>query len=288
MNYIIFDLEWNNAFNYKTKKGINEIIEIGAVKLDTRFEIVDTFKQLIKPRISKKLSGRFKDLTNISMDEINKDGIDFDDAFNDFARWSSGDGNIFMSWSKSDLYAIVDNFSRFRGVSYVEFITRYADAQQYCMSFLSKPGDNQISLSSCAEALSIDLSDKNLHRALEDCYVTAYCVKKLFNSEKFSKYVSVCDKAFYERLVYKPYYLSPADEEFDINDVALECPLCAGEVKPIKKYEYVNRAFRSAGQCTACNKKFWIFVRAKKNYDDISVSKKLILMNKKRAKHLKN
>ena len=51
MEYIIFDLEWNNAFNYRTKKGINEIIEIGAVKLNDDFEVVDTFKQLIYPRL---------------------------------------------------------------------------------------------------------------------------------------------------------------------------------------------------------------------------------------------
>lgn len=55
MYYIIFDLEWNNAYNYSTGKGMNEIIEIGAVKLDEKLNIVDTFKQLIKPKISKSL-----------------------------------------------------------------------------------------------------------------------------------------------------------------------------------------------------------------------------------------
>ena len=70
MYYIIFDLEWNNAYNYKTKKGFNEIIEIGAVKLDRNFNIVGTFKQLIKPQVSKKLSSRFKNLTHITSEEI--------------------------------------------------------------------------------------------------------------------------------------------------------------------------------------------------------------------------
>lgn len=71
MFYVIFDLEWNNAYNYKLKKGMNEIIEIGAIKLDEKLNIVDTFKQLIKPKLSNKLSSRFKNLTHISMDEIN-------------------------------------------------------------------------------------------------------------------------------------------------------------------------------------------------------------------------
>lgn len=53
MDYVVVDLEWNNAFDYKTKKGINEIIEIGAVRLNHNLQVVDTFKQLIKPKLSK-------------------------------------------------------------------------------------------------------------------------------------------------------------------------------------------------------------------------------------------
>lgn len=286
MNYIIFDLEWNNAYNYKTKKGMNEIIEIGAVKLNGNLEIVDTFKQLIKPRVSKRLESRFKNLTNISMDEIKEFGIDFDDAFADFSRWSRGDGNIFLSWSMSDLYTLVDNFARFKGTVYVDFITYYADLQKYCMHFLDGCGKNQISLSHCADMLEIDLSDKNLHRALEDCYAEAYCFKKVFDREAFKGYVSKCGRDFFERLIYKPYYLAPKDSIFNINEVRLYCPVCSGDIKVLADYDYVNKAFRSAGQCVKCRKKFWIFVRAKKNYDNISVSKRLIEINKKRAKHI--
>lgn len=286
MNYIIFDLEWNNAYNYKTQKGMNEIVEIGAVKMNANLEITDTFKQLIKPRVSKKLGSRFKNLTNISMEEINESGIDFDDAFADFARWSQGDNSVFLSWSTSDLYTLVDNFLKFKGTAYVDFIPQYADVQKYCMQFADNPDGNQISLSHCAELFDIDLTDKNLHRALEDCFAEAYCFKKVFDEKKFSKYIHKCDRAFFERLVYKPYYLSPKNKDFDVNDVALICPECGGSVKVIQNYTYANKAFRSAGQCEKCNRKFWIFVRAKKTYDEIVVSKKLIRINKKRAKHI--
>ena len=89
MNFIIFDLEWNNAYNYKLKRGMNEIIEIGAVKLDENLDVVDTFKQLIKPQLSKKLGSRFKNLTHITIDEINDNGIPFEKAFDDFAGGAS-------------------------------------------------------------------------------------------------------------------------------------------------------------------------------------------------------
>ena len=34
MAYVVFDLEWNSGYCKKTKGFINEIIELGAVKLD--------------------------------------------------------------------------------------------------------------------------------------------------------------------------------------------------------------------------------------------------------------
>ena len=92
MNFIIFDLEWNNAYNYKLKRGMNEIIEIGAVKLDENLDVVDTFKQLIKPQLSRKLGSRFKNLTHITIDEINDNGIPFEKAFDDFAPQAVGCG----------------------------------------------------------------------------------------------------------------------------------------------------------------------------------------------------
>ena len=50
MNYIVFDLEWNQ--NPAGKKSRNdklpfEIIEIGAVKVNSRKEITDSFHRLI-------------------------------------------------------------------------------------------------------------------------------------------------------------------------------------------------------------------------------------------------
>lgn len=288
MNYIIFDLEWNNYYNYKHKTGINEIIEIGAVKLNGSLEVVDTFKQLIKPSVSKKLGSRFKNLTHITMEEINETGIDFDAAFSDFSRWSEGNDSVFLSWSKSDLYTIVDNFKHFKGKTSVDFIKKYADAQSYCMQFIDNHNGNQISLSNCAEKFGIEVDTSNLHRALEDCMVTAHCFRKVFDKNKFKNFIQVCDKSFFQRLVFKPYYISkPVSDTFDVNKVELICPECCGNVVPLNNYEFSNNAFKSAGKCKKCKIKFWIFVRAKQNYDNISVSQRLVRMNKKRAKHIK-
>lgn len=283
MFYVIFDLEWNNAYDYKLKKGVNEIIEIGAIKLDEKLNIIDTFKQLIKPKLSKKLSSRFKNLTHISMEEIDNSGVAFEKAIADFSRWSGGENSVFLSWSNSDLYVLIDNFKKFMGVSSVDFIKKYADLQKYCQSFIENDNANQISLAHCAELFEINVDTENLHRALEDCYLSSECFKKVFNS-KFSEYVVDCDKAFFERLVFKPYFLTKnISEDYNVNNEVLNCPYCKSNMRVLKKYESINKSFRTVCECSTCGKKFWAFVRAKKTYDGIVVTKKINIMNKKRA-----
>ena len=60
MNYIILDMEWNQPF-YKERALLKpvylrgEIVQIGAVKLDEKFQFVDSFKLSIRPRFYKKM-----------------------------------------------------------------------------------------------------------------------------------------------------------------------------------------------------------------------------------------
>ena len=54
-------------------------------------------------------------------------------------------------------------------------------------------------------------------------------------------------------------------------------------MRVLKRYESVNKSFRTVCECTQCKKKFWAFVRAKMTYDGVDVSKKITVMNKKRA-----
>ena len=291
MNYIIFDLEWNNAYNYATKTGTNEIIEIGAVKLNESFEIVDTFKQLIKPQLSKKLTGRFKNLTKITNEEIAEFGIPFKQAISDFRRWSSGNENVFMSWSNTDLYVLTSNFLNFLGGAPVDFIDYYCDAQKYCMSFIPEElnkNNNQIGLSKCAELFNIVVDTDNLHRALSDCYVTAECLKKVYDKDKLKQFVSKCNQNFFERLLFKPYLITDIESsKFNVNELELLCPRCNGDLLFASAVEVRNKAFTFAAKCSECNRKFWATVRAKQTYDEIVVTKRFVEMNKRKANKIK-
>ena len=287
MSYIIFDLEWNNTYNYKLNKGMNEIVEIGAIKLNEDLEIEDTFSQLIKPTIAKKLDSRFKRLTRITMEELRTNGIVFDEAFNEFKRWCGEKDNIFMSWSNSDIYTLTDNFRRFKKTYHVDFIEKYVDAQSYCMSQINNSSSNQISLSNFAELLGIIVNEENLHRALDDCYLTLSCLKKTFDRDTIKGFIEPCDKAYFERLMFKSFCITCANyEHFHLYELDLRCPSCNGKLKPLHSYELENKAFKTATKCTSCSNKYWTFIRAKKTYDEIIVSKRFVEINKKRAKSI--
>ena len=68
MNYIIVDLEatcWENRSD-----GKNEIIEIGAVKVNDDQEIVSEYQQFVKPLKNPILSEFCKELTSIQQTDV--------------------------------------------------------------------------------------------------------------------------------------------------------------------------------------------------------------------------
>ncbi len=288
MYYIIFDLEWNGSYSYYNQSFINEIIEIGAVKLDRQLNIVDTFRRMVYPRFTKKLSGRCKRLTNITNEEVKSEGIDFLDAIREFSRWSGGSDNVFMSWSNSDLFVLTHNYLQHTGNARIEFIKRYCDVQKYCMSFIKKednPDGNQVSLENCAELFKIDFDTEKLHRALADCYVTAECFRKVYDEKKLSQYVKDCDGAFFEKLLFKPYYITEEEVDgFNVREVELFCPNCEGILDVPEELTVINKAFKGAVTCNYCRKSYWIFIRVKRLYEEFSIKTSYVEMNKKRAR----
>lgn len=287
MYYIIFDLEWSNGYSYKRNGFLNEIIEIGAVKLNENLDIVDDFKQLVKLSETKKLSSRCKKLTNITLDELKENGIDFQEALKDFGRWSAGDNNVFMTWSNSDLYVLANNCQLSLGNPNVSFIKKYCDAQKYCMSYIKREDNNQISLANAAEILNVDIDISKLHRALTDCYVTAECIKKVFDKNDLKKYIHECEQTYFERLIYKPYLIEkPVSDLFNVYEQKIICPICGANMKTLKKFESVNKSFRCPTKCENCNKSFWTTIRAKKTYDDVEIYVRSVPMNKKRARKM--
>lgn len=113
MNYIIFDLEWNQPADETTTilEPIyfpGEIIEIGAAKLDEHFHVVDTLRVYSRPQYYPKMHKRIASLTGIHDKLLEEQGLPFPDAYQKFLDWC-GEEYAFMTWSMSDLPTLIDN-----------------------------------------------------------------------------------------------------------------------------------------------------------------------------------
>ena len=73
MNYIVFDLEWNQSASGKrfvNKKIPFEIIEIGAVKLNRNMKEIDRFNELVRPKVYKNINKITGNIVHLDMNQL--------------------------------------------------------------------------------------------------------------------------------------------------------------------------------------------------------------------------
>ncbi len=272
MNYIIMDLEWNNSYMKSAERFINEIIEIGAVKLDGELNTVDTFSSLVRPVVSRKLRSRIKNLTHITNEDV-RNGEPFSKVIVRFAEWV-GEDAVIMTWGDTDIRTMQTNFKYFLGKKDIDFIEKYVDLQRYCQCFINMENVQQAGLSYAAECLEIDPEKYPHHRALDDSLLSAECFKKVFDAEKLAEFIKVCDKEFYARLDFKPYVIKDKNDPLiDKNLFNCYCDICGGKVETKKKWKFMNQSFRGVFFCSSCNREFRVNLRVKKFYDRLDIKR---------------
>ena len=75
MNYIVFDLEWNQSNTGREKEVEKlpfEIIEIGAVKIDDTCVTTGEFHELIRPQVYREMHHITGKLIQLNMKELEK------------------------------------------------------------------------------------------------------------------------------------------------------------------------------------------------------------------------
>lgn len=101
MNYIVIDLE-ASCWKFPKSREEQEIIEIGAVKLNPYGEVVDTFQSFVKPVLNPVLSHFCMELTGIEQQMVNTAPIFPKVAFK-FEEWlEDGDHYGIAAWGKFD------------------------------------------------------------------------------------------------------------------------------------------------------------------------------------------
>ncbi len=276
MNYVILDLEWNSAYSKSAQRFVNEIIEFGAVKLDGDFQPTDEFSMLITPKIGKKLSGRVKELTHLTNEDL-ADGADFLSVAKAFTEFV-GD-SVLMTWGTSDVHALIDNYLYYTGSRRVPFITRYCDLQEYCERAIGKFDEgNQIGLGRFAELIGIEYSEEEQHRAAADAFLSLKCLKKVMNGYPLENCILKADcEDFYNRMLFKNHFITDlSSPEIDRTQMKFLCEQCGKQAKRVKRWKIRNKSFNADFYCKSCDVKFTGRISFKKRYDGVKVNKRVV------------
>ena len=271
MQFVIMDLEWNNTYCKRLGGFINEIIEIGAVKLDESLNTVSSFSSLVRPQISRKLQRRVKQLTNITNEEV-VTGCFFQDVVEQLDEWIGKDPTIVMTWADGDIRTLISNYRYYFGTSFLPFCGKYADLQKYCQSFIDSPSSQQIGLSAAAEKLGIDPDLYPHHRALDDSILAADCLRKVYSKEKLETYLKDCNADFYRKLEFKPHPITNINHPLVDKDLLkCKCIKCGEQAVQQTEWKYSNQYFRADFRCEKCGIDLRYSIRFKKFYDHLDI-----------------
>ncbi len=180
MNYIVMDLEWNQSYNGHLGEHPRipfEIIEIGAVKVDKNYNIIDEYSSLIKPRIYRKLHPKIRSI--LSYDETDlEQGRGFKEVCTEFLEWC-GDDYIFCTWGSMDLTELQTNMD-FYYMPKLTWPVKYLNLQQIYANMVDSSNNG-----STVSKLEKAVSDLNIpetgpfHTALNDARYTALVMKEM-------------------------------------------------------------------------------------------------------------
>ncbi len=273
MQYIVLDLEWNNTYAKKANGFINEIIEIGAVKLDSELDTVDTFSCIIRSQIGKKLRGSVKRLTHLTNDDINS-GMPFTKAFSMFRKWIGSEETVIFTWGDGDVRVLLENFQYLNGIKVIPFLDKYCDLQRVFQRLYSCPKGQQTGLLTAAQMLDIDPEMYIHHRALGDSMLTADILKKIMPGNEPFPEISGCGEDFYSKLVFKAKVIRNIDNPLvDKKRMCHVCETCGTACNQLTAWKFHCQFFRANFHCPECDLDYTVGVRFKKHFDHVEFRK---------------
>ncbi|MEG2295457.1 MAG: 3'-5' exonuclease, partial [Oscillospiraceae bacterium] len=190
MYYITLDLEWNQSGLRKNDiarlSSLNEeIIEIGAIKLDEQLKIVDHFRAFVKPCVNKKINKNVARIININHDDI-AGGVSFYDAIAAFQEWCGVSYQLF-TWGNDDIRILKRNLLYFNQDD--NFLKQCYNLQKLFAFYHLGDMSNQKSLSFAVEFFNIPLEEA-FHSAIADARYTALVLQHMDTQKALINYKS--------------------------------------------------------------------------------------------------
>ena len=291
MNYIVVDLEWNQAMSSKSSvfnklpiKLRGEIIEIGAVKLDENMQPADEFTIDVKPVYFKRMHYKVKKLTGFDKERLAK-GYSFRDAFEKFREWC-GEDVTFLTWGCDDRGIMEQNII-IHDLDW-DWIADWINLQ--LIYNMQTDGDkNQKSLATAMEHFNIEQT-RVAHDALGDAYNTALVCTKLDIAQGLAQYEDASRMLSLhthkqqsgenkgpeplEHLVF-PGYISKSEAFADSELITLPCPDCSKELSCQRWINQGDQRYMNIYSCPDCGS-YLLRLKFRKHEDNTWAANRLV------------
>lgn len=185
MHYIVFDLEYNQDYTSSSEtddlkpKCPFEIIQIGAVKLDSDFRTVSTFHQYVKPVIFKTVSKFVTVLTGITTEQLQNEPL-FPEVYESLLEFIHDPESVFCCWGMSDVKELYRNINYYE-LDHSLLPKKYINIQPFASLHLGISAQKLLRLQTAVEALQIPITH-GFHNAYHDAYYTAEILKIVYHS----------------------------------------------------------------------------------------------------------
>jgi DNA polymerase III epsilon subunit-like protein len=166
MSDIVFDMEWNMGYPKTEAARFDEIIEIGAAKVEGG-QIVSTYKEYVRPTFHKAIHHHVRKILPFTKKDL-QDAKNFRTVIKEFKAWCGPDAQL-ISWGNSDISVLHANLDRYHMP--VDWFGDVYDLQAG-YAYLLEEYTHQYSLKDVVEQLGIDAPEE-FHDAANDAYYTA-------------------------------------------------------------------------------------------------------------------
>ena len=249
MNLIVFDLEWNIGYQPKTflyhgteltLRG--EIIQIGAVRINARGDVLDTFEVNLRPRIFRKLQHHIAKVTGLSQGDLDA-GLPMKEGLQKFLDWAGPDAEL-AEWGLDDVPVLKQNL--FLVGLDENWPDKWYDLQRIFLQAYPRKEGEGLTLESVVDRLGIP-KEEPFHNALDDALYTAKICRKLppealLGAEKTGRDV----KLFMNRMEHDDYRNEP-----ELNQAA--CPECGAPLQNDEVWlKRGNTGYFTRATCPCC------------------------------------
>ena len=178
---IVFDLETTDIEACYRAGTVPEIVEIGAVKVDSSFEIVDKYVTFIRPNRLDLFTPFCEKFTGIKLAQVEK-APTWAEKYKEWLAFTCGDSIRMTSWGASFDFTVLKNAYALLKIPYPHSRVDI-DSLSMVMSYSILEGVRvkNWSLSACCERFGITRDMK--HRALPDSLDTAALLKEVFSDK---------------------------------------------------------------------------------------------------------